>query len=119
MKYYKQAYRQEIQFYKILAHPVRLAILDLLRAEEACVCHIEAMLGLRQAYISQQLMALRKAGLVTTRREGLNVYYRITRPEIFEVIDAMRTMTGEHPEMVMSSRSVCTCPVCAEADMKL
>ncbi len=114
MKSYKQAYKQEIKFYRILAHPVRLAILDLLRTEEACVCHIEATLGLRQAYISQQLMTLRKAGLVTTRREGLNIYYRVTHPEIFEVIDAMRIVTGEQPEITMSPGNVCTCPACTE-----
>ena len=48
---------------KALAHPVRLQILDMLRADdEVCVCHMEAAFGKRQAYISQQLMVLREAG---------------------------------------------------------
>jgi DNA-binding transcriptional ArsR family regulator len=50
--------------FKALAHPVRLQILDMLRSGEVCVCHMEAVLGKRQAYISQQLMVLRDAGLV-------------------------------------------------------
>jgi len=60
--------------FKLLSHPSRLAILQVLRDGEECVCHMEAALGLRQAYISQQLMVLRQAGLVIsakTQREHL------------------------------------------------
>ena len=50
---------------KAMAHPVRLQILDMLRGgDEVCVCHMEAALRRRQAYISQQLMVLRDANLV-------------------------------------------------------
>ncbi|MRS04979.1 ArsR family transcriptional regulator, partial [bacterium] len=48
------AYELQAQIYKVLTHPVRLAILEILRDGEHCVCHMEAYLGLRQAYISQQ-----------------------------------------------------------------
>lgn len=68
-------YAAESQLLKALAHPTRIAILEILRAGEQCVCHIEAILGLRQAYISQQLMVLRRAGIITNRREGWNQYY--------------------------------------------
>jgi DNA-binding transcriptional ArsR family regulator len=57
--------------FKALAHPVRLQILDMLRRGEACVCHMETALDKRQAYISQQLMVLRDAGLVDARKDGL------------------------------------------------
>ncbi len=50
--------------FKILGQPVRLQILLILNTGEECVCHIEAILGIRQASISQQLMVLRDAGLV-------------------------------------------------------
>ncbi len=65
-----QDYEAQVKIYKALAHPTRLAILDLLRDGEHCVCHLEAFLGLRQAYISQQLLILREAGLVQDRRDG-------------------------------------------------
>jgi DNA-binding transcriptional ArsR family regulator len=51
-----EIYEQETKLYKSLMHPARLAILDLLREGEECVCHMEATFGYRQAYISQQLM---------------------------------------------------------------
>lgn len=82
-------------FFKAMMHPVRLQILAILRDEEECVCHMEASLGLRQAYISQHLMVLRKAGLVSVRRDGRNVYYRVVVPEVFEIMDtASEIVTG-------------------------
>ena len=74
--------------FKLLSHPSRLAILQVLRDGEECVCHLEAALGLRQAYISQQLMVLRQVGLVTDRREGWNVFYRVVKPEVYALLDA-------------------------------
>lgn len=68
---------------KALAHPVRLRILEVLTADEqVCVCHLENLLQLRQAYLSQQLAILRKAGLVRAQREGMNVYYTLTSAAI-------------------------------------
>ena len=55
-------FEAEAHFFKLLMHPARLEILDELRKDEACVCHLEAKLGYRQAYISQHIMVLRKAG---------------------------------------------------------
>jgi ArsR family transcriptional regulator len=107
-----EIYEKETKLYKALMHPARLAILDLLRESEACVCHMEATFGYRQAYISQQLMALRDAGLVEDRRDGLNIYYRIILPEIFDVLDAMRQVTGQRPSSAKPAPNTCTCPHC-------
>jgi DNA-binding transcriptional ArsR family regulator len=82
-------YEQVAALTKALAHPVRLQILQILRTEgEACVCHLEALLGQRQPYISQQLMRLRDAGLVVDRREGMNVFYALADERIASVLDA-------------------------------
>lgn len=72
---------------KALAHPMRLAIIELLRGGELCVCNLEQALGCRQAYVSQQLTVLRDAGIVSVRREGWRVYYRVTQPAIFSLVD--------------------------------
>lgn len=74
---------------KSFAHPVRLQFLDLLGGEgEGCVCHLEARLGQRQAYVWQQLAKLREAGLVAHLREGLNAFYRLAVEEVAEVLEA-------------------------------
>ncbi|MEW5938642.1 MAG: metalloregulator ArsR/SmtB family transcription factor [Chloroflexota bacterium] len=107
-----EIYEQETKLFKALMHPARLAILDLLRGDEQCVCHMEATFGYRQAYISQQLMVLKDAGLVEVRRDGQNIYYRVVRPEIFGVMEAMRAVTGKRPVAAKPKRNVCACPNC-------
>ncbi|HTX78948.1 MAG TPA: metalloregulator ArsR/SmtB family transcription factor, partial [Longilinea sp.] len=71
----QSSYEAESQLFKLLTHPARLAILDILRDGEHCVCHMEAYLGYRQAYLSQQLAILREGGLLQDRREGWNIFY--------------------------------------------
>lgn len=106
--------------FKTLGHANRLAILRLLERQELCVCEIEAALDLRQAYISQQLMLLRQAGLVCFRREGWNVRYRIARPEVYTLLDlaeAIHSQLGEcawvDPETAVSAP--CAQSRCEEA----
>jgi ArsR family transcriptional regulator len=82
-------YTNQSLLLKALAHPTRLQILDMLRHGELCVCHIEATLCKRQAYISQQLMTLREAGLVDSRKEGLKVYYHIVDPRVEAVLEIL------------------------------
>lgn len=109
----------DTKLFKALAHPARLAILEVLREGEACVCHLEATLGYRQAYISQQLMGLREAGLLQDRREGWNIYYRVARPQVFAVLDAARALTGtaapagRRPADRPGNAPNCTCPRCS------
>ena len=73
--------------FKALAHPVRRSILLILQDGEHCVCHLEAYLNLRQAYLSQQLMVLREAGLVEFRRDGWNIYYRVVDEAVFSILN--------------------------------
>lgn len=92
-------------------HPARIAILDALREGEQCVCHLEAHLGYRQAYISQQLGVLRDAGLVADSREGWNVYYGVTEPDVFALLDMARAMLGM-PTPTTLPHADCPCPRC-------
>lgn len=112
-----EIFEQQAKLFKILMHPARLAILDVLRNGEECVCHMEAGLGLRQAYISQQLMVLREAGLILDRRDGWNIFYRVIKPEIYAIIDAAHEFTGMDPGRKLKPRDqdefdLCTCPRC-------
>ena len=110
------AYDNSARLFKALMHPTRLEILELLRDGEACVCHLEAALGLRQAYISQQLSVLREAGLVQDRRVGWNSYYRVTQPQVFALLDVAQTMSGVNPakarQQLSAKLSSCDCPRC-------
>lgn len=84
------------QWFRMLGQPARLRILLALERGEACVCHLEAWLGYRQAYISQQLMLLRDAGLVTNQRVGKHIFYSLAvdAQPLSELIQAASTLAG-------------------------
>lgn len=107
------SYERQVQLFKLLTHPVRLAILDILHDGEHCVCHMEAYLGYRQAYISQQVAVLREAGLIQDRRDGWNIFYRVTEPGIFSVLDTIRKMTGQETIPLQKEGVICPCPHCS------
>ncbi len=108
-------YETQSNFLKAISHSARLAILDILRDGEQCVCHMEATLNLRQAYISQQLMVLKQAELVDSRRDGLNLYYRVIKPEVFTVLETIRSLTGipSKPPKHKHANTDCPCPKCS------
>ena len=110
-----RAYEVQAELLKTLSHPTRLAVLQILRDGEQCVCHLEAMLRVRQAGLSQQLMVLRQAGLVAVRREGLNIYYRVSRPGVFRLLDAANAAAGTSRKPVIHRHGAtsCPCPKCA------
>jgi len=108
-------YEPQSDFLKAISHSTRLAILDILRDGEQCVCHIEATLNLRQAYISQQLRVLKQAELVDSRRDGLNLYYRVIKPDVFSVLDTIKSLTGvsSKPPKHKHANTDCPCPKCS------
>lgn len=80
---------QAADLMKSLSHPQRLLVLCALGGEERSVGELRDMLSIDQVPMSQQLMRLRADGLVEARREGTTVFYRIARPEVLEVIEAL------------------------------
>ena len=114
-------FQNEAEILNAMSHPARLEILELLRDGESCVCHIQAMLDQRQAYISQQLNILRQAGLITSRKEGLRVYYKIYNPDLFDLLDQVQRILQKlgkwQPEdagqdNLMQKKKACHCPQC-------
>ena len=103
--------------FELLGQPNRLQILLAIAREEACVCHLEAVLKVRQATISQHLMVLRDARLVITHRAGRHIYYRLANPDLYDAICQIADMSGlsEADLMKLSMRPVagCPCPHCS------
>ncbi len=81
--------RRASDFLKALAHETRLLLLCLLSEKERSVTELEQILSLRQPTVSQQLARLRLDGLVTTRRDGKTIYYRINDDDIRRVISVV------------------------------
>ncbi len=103
-----------------IASPQRIALLLAIGKGEACVCHLESALGWRQAYISQHLMALRKADILQDRREGRYVYYRLKTASYLDLILDSATLSGLSAETVSAVINTqtypsCECPHCTPA----
>ncbi|MDP3962566.1 MAG: metalloregulator ArsR/SmtB family transcription factor [bacterium] len=78
----QEAYNKNALIYKILANSKRLEILNILKLKETSVEHLLKTTKATKANLSQHLALLRHNGLVQTRREGLNIFYRIVDPRI-------------------------------------
>ena len=112
-------FKAQAQLFRALSHPVRLRILDILARQEACVCHLTVVLGQRQPYVSQQLATLREAGLVTDRRDGTLIYYRLADDLLATLLDqgkaVVKRFEGDSlvfapvPEEALAN---CPCPRC-------
>ena len=101
---------------KLLGHPERLRILDVLRREPECVCHLEALLDKPQPYVSQQLGFLRRAGIIQDEKRGHNIYYQLADSEVATWLDQiLGPATGQHPEIAQHKQLIsCECPGCGE-----
>lgn len=80
---------QACKLMKVLSNPDRLMILCQLSKGELCVSDIEEELGIVQPTLSQQLTVLRDEALVSTRREGKNIYYQLSSPRVMAVIKVL------------------------------
>ena len=78
--------------FRVLGHPARVRILELLREEELSVGSLQAALDLDSGGTSQHLAALRRIGLVESRREGTSVYYRVDDEHVFDLLEAGRSI---------------------------
>jgi ArsR family transcriptional regulator len=78
----------------VLGHPARVRILELLRDGERAVGALQAELGLDSGGTSQHLAALRRIGVVASRREGTSVFYRVEDERVFDLLEVGRAIIG-------------------------
>jgi DNA-binding transcriptional ArsR family regulator len=107
----KNQYHQISQLFHLLSHPVRLRILDELRSDDACVCHLQAVLDRPQAYVSQQLRVLREANVITDSKDGLFVYYGLSDQRVETLLQVLLGPTGER-----TAPAACPCPKCTSCN---
>lgn len=86
-------YQVKAEFFKTLAHPARIRVLELLRDRgEQSVSQLIPDVGLEPSHLSQQLTALRRANLVQSRKEGSSVYYSVSDPRIFQLLELAKVI---------------------------
>jgi DNA-binding transcriptional ArsR family regulator len=83
-------YVLKADFFRVLGHPARVRILELLRDGERSVGDLQSALRLDSSGTSQHLAALKRHGLLETRRERTSVYYRVRDPRVFQLLEVAR-----------------------------
>ena len=78
------------EFFKALAHPIRIRILEILRAGERSVQELQIRLDVDQSTVSQQLAVLRTKNIVAARKEGTTVRYEVRDPLVGDLLDVAR-----------------------------
>lgn len=97
-----------VEVAKGLAHPARLRILAMLGSGELCVCQLTAVLDLAPSTVSQHLSVLARGGLVTERKDGKWVFYRLRRDQAADALlpPLLALLAGD--ETVSADRAECT-----------
>ena len=91
----EKIYELHAELCGVLSHPQRLKILNLLRGGEKSVKKLLEQIKSSKANLSQHLSVLRKAKVVSTRREGINIYYQLTKPKMIKACDIIREVLFE------------------------
>ena len=84
------------EFFKALAHPARIRILERLRGGERTVSELQSYLEIDPSSVSQQLAVLRAKNIVQTRKAGTNVYYSVRDPQVLTLLDVAREIFNNH-----------------------
>ena len=88
-------YQAKAEFFKALAHPARIRVLELLSQRDHAVSEMLPEVGIEAAHLSQQLAVLRKMNLVVTRKEGSTVIYSLVSPQVAELLAVARRILSE------------------------
>lgn len=87
-------YQVKAEFFRTLAHPARIRVLEVLRDGDRPVSELIPEVGIESSHLSQQLGIMRRANLVQSRKVGASVVYTVSNPMIFELLDvAKRILT--------------------------
>lgn len=83
-------HQAKADFFRVLGHPARVRVLELLQQGERSVGELQRELGLDSSGTSQHLGVMRRHGILDTRREGTSIYYRVRDPRIFQLLAVSR-----------------------------
>jgi ArsR family transcriptional regulator len=103
------------EFFKALAHPLRISILDALRERELTVNEISQRFDVEPANASQQLAVLRNRNIVVTRKDGANVYYSVSDKSILKLLDVAKEIFSHHLVGVRSMLEEIHAPTVSES----
>jgi len=83
----EKVYEAEAEYFKALSHPTRIKIVQYLKGGERCVCEIVPYLKEEQSNVSRHLAALKRVGILSSRKEGVSVYYKVQDENVYKILD--------------------------------
>ena len=92
----QKMFEKQAEILKALAHPLRLAILELLGSGELCACDIANKIGAERTNASKHLAIMVSAGILTSRKEGLKVFYQLRTPCVLDFLSCVNACLREH-----------------------
>ena len=104
-----ERYQLKAQILKALAHPSRLIMVDALSDGEKCVCELQEIVGADMSTVSKHLSVMRNAGLVQSRKVGLQVFYRLKVPCILQFFGCVEAVMASRyaPELNAAAANCC------------
>lgn len=91
----RSIFEMQAEICKTLTNPKRIEILNVLKNEERTVTELVNALGASKANVSQHLAVMRHKGILTTRRDGVNIFYRVANPKVIEACALMKEVLFE------------------------
>jgi DNA-binding transcriptional ArsR family regulator len=91
----RSIYEMQAEICKTLTNPKRIEILNILKNEERTVTELVNALGASKANVSQHLAVMRHKGILTTRRDGVNIFYRVANPKVIDACALMKEVLFE------------------------
>jgi len=105
----KRLFELQCEVCKAMSHPLRLEIVELMNQNEIAATRLLARLGISKANLSKHMTQLVQTGIAEQRREGRQVFYRLTHPEIHEACTIMRNIMirrlRRHEQLALSAAS--------------
>lgn len=92
----------EAEFLSVLAQPTRLKILYFLRDGEKCACEINPSMAEDPSVVSRHLVKMKEAGILESRKQGVSIFYKITEPQVFEILKLADDMITEAAKRKMN-----------------
>ena len=96
-------YEMRAQVLKAMAHPARLVMVEALAEGEKCVCELQKLVGLAMPTVSRHLSQMKNAGIVTCRRNGNQIYYRLLVPCVMNVFTCIDEVLGAEQDRLAAA----------------
>ena len=97
-------FEKQAEIAKAVAHPLRIAVIDYLKAGEKCVCDIADHVGSERSNVSRHLGVMVKAGILSCRKDGLKVYYQLRTPCVADFLGCvariLKHQAAEHEKLL-------------------